>query len=160
LREDLYYRLGVVLLNLPLLSEREDDILLLAEYFINHFNKKFHCQVEGLSDKVKELFLNYSWPGNVRQLEHVIEGAMNIMGDKKEIKESHVKPYLLKGKEEKDNQDNLNFASLPQKLNKIEKQIIKETLDKTNGNVTRAARQLGIKRQSLQYRIDKYNIKN
>jgi arginine utilization regulatory protein len=158
LREDLYYRLGVVLLNLPLLSERKGDILLLAEHFINHFNKKFDCQVEGLSKKVEELYLSYSWPGNVRQLEHVIEGAMNIMGDKKQIEENHIKPYLLKGKEEKNNEDNLDFSSLPQKLNKIEKELIIETLDKANGNITRAARQLGIKRQSLQYRIDKYDI--
>ena len=105
LREDLYYRLGVVLLNLPLLSERKEDILLLAGHFIDHFNKKFNYQVKGLSGRVEDLFLNYSWPGNVRQLEHVIEGALNIMDDCQKIKEKQVKPHLLKGKEENNEAD-------------------------------------------------------
>ena len=84
---------------------------------------------------------------------------MNLIGDKKKIKRKHVKPYLLQGKEDKQSENNLNESSLPQKLNKIEKDIIIDTLRETNGNISRAARQLGIKRQSLQYRIDKYDIK-
>ncbi len=170
LREDLYYRLGVVLLYLPLLAERGSDVLILSEYFINNFNRKFNCRVRGLDDDVKEMFLNYSWPGNVRQLEHVIEGAMNIIGNDKIIKLEHIKPFLLKREESHKENEEIQSAdirlkksdsefSLPRKLDEIEKKIIIETLDKTDGNITKAARKLGLKRQSLQYRINKYNIK-
>ncbi len=169
LREDLYYRLAVVLLYLPLLSERGDDIILLSNYFIETFNKKFGCQVRGLSKEVKEIFKKYSWPGNVRQLEHVIEGAMNIIGEDEFIQEEHVGPFLLEDRELTKLTGNELYSpglqisdkvSLPERLDRIEKEIIKNVLQETGGNVTRAARKLGIRRQSLQYRLDKYNIRD
>ncbi len=173
LREDLYYRLGVVLLYLPVLAERDSDVFILSNYFINIFNQKFNCRVKGLDDDVKEIFSKYSWPGNVRQLEHVIEGAMNIIGGSNLIKPEHVKPFLLKKDNSMGNNAKVNHnesneievnksdvgISLPEKLDKIEKKIIIDTLEETNGNITRASRKLGLKRQSLQYRINKYHIK-
>jgi len=172
LREDLYYRLGVVLLYLPVLAERGSDVFILSNHFIDVFNEKFNCHVKGLDDDVKEIFLEYSWPGNVRQLEHVIEGAMNIIGDNNLIKPEHVKPFLLKKDDNTKNNEEVHLnesneielnksdsrISLPKKLNKIEKKIIIDALEKTNGNITRAARKLGLKRQSLQYRINKHKI--
>jgi len=150
LREDLYYRLAVVLLQLPLLSERQDDILLLANYFINIINKKFNKRIMGLSDEVKEIFYNYSWPGNVRQLEHVIEGAINIISDGNYIKKEHVKPFLIDIRS--------NQKTLPEKMEKLEKEYIIEALKKNAKNITTTAKYLGIKRQSLQYRMNKYDI--
>ncbi len=164
LREDLYYRLAVVLLYLPPLSERKEDILILADYFINKFNHKFDRNVKGISEKVKEWFLNYHWPGNVRQLEHIIEGAINILGDSNIIKEEHVRAFLINLEKntsikESENEDiDHSELTLPEKMNEIEKKIILQTLEETNGNITRAAEKLGLKRQSLQYRIDKYNL--
>ena len=164
LREDLYYRLAVVLLYLPLLSERKDDIELLSNHFIKSFNEKFTTKVKGLSEDALKLFKNYSWPGNVRQLEHVIEGAINIIGNDKIIKKEDVKSFLIdieQESKEKQSRDNIREdENLPDLINEYEKEIIEETLEKTDGNITKAAKELGIKRQSLQYRIDKYDINN
>ncbi|MDZ7673135.1 MAG: sigma 54-interacting transcriptional regulator [Halanaerobiales bacterium] len=158
LREDLYYRLAVVLLQLPLLSERQDDILLLANYFIDRINKKFNKRIMGLSDEVKEIFYNYSWPGNVRQLEHVIEGAINIISDGNYIKKEHVKPFLIDIRSNQKEQKIDDKKTLPEKMEKLEKEYIIEALKKNAKNITATAKYLGIKRQSLQYRMNKYDI--
>lgn len=158
LREDLYYRLAVVLLQLPLLSERQDDIVLLANYFINRINKKFNKNIIGLSDEVKEIFYNYSWPGNVRQLEHVIEGAINIISDGNYINKDHVKPFLIDITANQDQQQVDDKKTLPEKMEKLEKEYIIEALKKNAKNITTTAKYLGIKRQSLQYRMNKYDI--
>lgn len=158
LREDLYYRLAVVLLQLPLLSERKEDIMLLSEYFIERINRKFNRDIEGLSDKVKEVFYNYKWPGNVRQLEHVIEGAINIISDGDYIQKEHVKPFLIDINNKMLNKKEDQEKTLPEKIKKVEKEYIIEGLKKNNKNITTTAKYLGIKRQSLQYRINKYGI--
>ncbi|MGM0410573.1 MAG: sigma-54 interaction domain-containing protein [Bacillota bacterium] len=161
LREDLYYRLAVVLLYLPLLKEREDDIKLLANYFINKFNKKFSYKVKGLSEDALKLFKKYEWPGNVRQLEHVIEGAINVIGRDEYIKKEHIEPFLINIEEEEKSLEDKNIdkeEKLPDMIDKYEKEIIIQSLKENDGNVTKTAENLGIKRQSLQYRIDKYNI--
>src|SRR6056297_3535362 len=87
LREDLYYRLSVVYIYLPPLRERKDDIMLLTDNFINHYNKKFNKEIIGISSDLKEIFLNYNWPGNIRELKHVIESAYNVkqLGDTLEL---------------------------------------------------------------------------
>ncbi len=171
LRDDLYYRLAVVLLYLPVLCERKDDIIPLTNNFIRKFNCKFNLNVCKISEEVKDIFYNYSWPGNIRQLKHVIEGVMNLIGNEKVIKKQHIEPFLInisKGsRAEESNRDNddknsdnhIEEKTLPEKLSKIEKEIIIKTLEKTRGNVSEAAKELGIKRQSLQYRMEKYGIK-
>lgn len=161
LREDLYYRLAVVLLYLPLLKEREDDIWLLSNYFIDKFNKKFSSRVKGLSEDALKLFEKYEWPGNVRQLEHVIEGAINIIARDGYIKKEHIEPFLINIEEEENSLKDKNIdkeEKLPDMIDKYEKEIIIQSLKENDGNVTKTAESLGIKRQSLQYRIDKYNI--
>lgn len=158
LREDLYYRLAVVLLRLPILSERSKDILLLSDYFIKKINYKFDKDVTGLDDQVKELFIKYDWPGNVRQLEHVIEGAINIINEKKVIKREHVEPFLIDINFDKKNDKKEIKETLPEKIEKVEKEYIIKALKKNNKNITTTAKYLGIKRQSLQYRINKYSI--
>lgn len=159
LREDLYYRLAVVLLQLPLLSERKDDILLLANYFIERINRKFNRNIRGLSEEVKEIFYNYKWPGNVRQLEHVIEGAINILSDGDHIQKEHVEPFLIDiNSTEGGAQVVDEKKTLPEKIEKLEKEYIIEALKKNGKNITASAKYLGIKRQSLQYRLNKYNI--
>lgn len=85
LRKDLYYRLSVVTLIIPPLRERKEDILPLAEVFIQKNNHLFQMHVDSISDDVQRFFLEYDWPGNIRELEHMIEGAMNFMTDETTI---------------------------------------------------------------------------
>ncbi|HMA60712.1 MAG TPA: sigma 54-interacting transcriptional regulator [Halanaerobiales bacterium] len=173
LREDLYYRLSVVYIYLPPLRERKDDIMLLTKNFIKHYNQKFNKDIKGLEPELKKIFKNYSWPGNVRELKHVIESAYNIKqyGDKIDI--GDLPGYII---ERLDHDRNINkdkndfrehkventseLPSLDQYLEDIELNLIESALEKTNNNISAAARKLDISRQSLQYKIKKYNIKD
>jgi arginine utilization regulatory protein len=171
LRADLYYRLAVVLLYLPLLCERKDDIMLLTSNFIERYNNKFNLNVCKISDEVKDIFYNYSWPGNIRQLKHLIEGIMNLIDNEKVIKRQHIEPFLININKESTDEISIDEestvggqqykkeSSLPERLDDIEKDIIIKTLEETRYNVTEAAKMLGIKRQSLQYRMEKYDIR-
>lgn len=152
LREDLYYRLAVVFLPLPTLAERPGDILLLADSFIHHYNARYHLTIKGLSPAVQEIFLQYPWPGNVRQLKHVIEGAINCMEEEDLIQEKHLGPIL------EIQEGGGGKLSLPHRLQEMEKVWIQEALEKSSGSISLAAKRLGLKRQSLQYRLRKYGM--
>ncbi|MCK8817537.1 sigma 54-interacting transcriptional regulator [Natroniella sulfidigena] len=160
LREDLYYRLAVVNLELPPLRERTDDISLLVDYFIEKFNRKFNYQIQGIEQEAEDYFLNYSWPGNVRQLEHVLEGVINILDRDDKISKEDVELFMLdtKGEIETNKIDLKEDDSLPNIIEDIEKNLIKEAIDNNNNNISQAARELGIKRQTLQYKIKKYQL--
>jgi arginine utilization regulatory protein len=170
LREDLYYRLSVVYIHLPPLRKRKDDILLLTDNFIKHYNKKFNKNITGLDHKLKNVFINYKWPGNVRELKHVIESTYNVkqIGEKIEVGDlpGYIKERLdqnrnINSKISVENDiENLNdLPSLDLYLEEIELNLIKNALEKTNNNISAAARELDISRQSLQYKLKKYNLK-
>lgn len=157
LRKDLFYRLNVVSIRVPHLAERKDDIKDLVKFFIQKFNYKLHKQVLGVSDEVMDIFYDYNWPGNVRELEHIIEGAMNVMDGR--FIEIDDLSYHLQLKEQKIQNKNLNHnLDLKQKLEKVEKQYIEEALKSSDNNITIAAKILGIPRQTLQYKKQKYNL--
>lgn len=165
IREDLYYRLAVVNLHLPPLRERKGDIPLLTKHFINKFNKKFDYNIKKVTDDVEEIFCDYYWPGGIRQLEHVIEGAFNKMGRRIVIEKEDIKPFLInynKNKEKDNEIINTNKITGNEALSDImeyvEKNIIKKALNQKNRNITQAAKSIGISRQSLQYKIDKYSL--
>ncbi|RCW79279.1 regulatory Fis family protein [Halanaerobium sp. DL-01] len=166
IREDLYYRLAVVNLHLPPIRERKGDIPILVGHFINKFNKKFNYNIKGITDNVEKIFIDYYWPGGIRQLEHVIEGAFNLIGMEGVIEEKDIKPFLINynDKHEKKEIEIINFDKitgnepLSEVVENIEKNIIKTSLNKENGNITKAAERIGISRQSFQYKIDKYNL--
>lgn len=159
LRADLFYRLSVISLKMPALRDKRDDIPMLTEYFIKKFNKRLHKKVKRVSYDVEEFFMSYSWPGNVRELENAIEGAMNITdGDTIESKSL---PYYLEDifrKNEIKNEDR-EIKSLKETLYSTEKSLIEKALKKSEGNITKAAEMLDIPRQTLQYKIGKYNVK-
>ncbi|WP_408954629.1 sigma 54-interacting transcriptional regulator [Natroniella sp. ANB-PHB2] len=160
LREDLYYRLAVVNLKLPPLRDRNDDIPLLVDYFIDKFNRKFNYQIQGIEQETEDYFLKYSWPGNVRQLEHVLEGAINILDKDAKIRKEDVELFML-DTNSNDETDKVNFEqgdSLPNIIEGIEKRLIKEAISNNNNIISQAARELGIKRQTLQYKIKKYQL--
>ncbi|WP_088067514.1 sigma-54 interaction domain-containing protein [Gottfriedia luciferensis] len=176
LRKDLYYRLSVVSLFLPPLRERADDILLLANFFIQKYNRLFGRQVSKLDENVTEFFLSHNWPGNIRELEHMIEGAMNLIEDETIINTTHLPSRFFKDiqnvKTASSNQENEQAntkqstestndqTNLKNTLLSKEKQHILNVLNEHDGNITQAAKKLGISRQNLQYRIRKFNLLN
>ncbi|WMM24351.1 sigma 54-interacting transcriptional regulator [Tissierella sp. MB52-C2] len=153
IRKDLYYRLNVLSLEIPPLKERKGDIPILVNHFINKFNERFGKKVENISEEVLNIFNNYGWDGNVRELEHLIEGIISI-SDIKTIKVEDL-PYKFK----KYKKETINDLSLTEILETTEKEIIKEALMKVDNNITKAAEILGIPRQTLQYRLQKLNLK-
>lgn len=156
-REDLYYRLTVVVLNVPPLRERKEDIPLLAGHFIKQFNRQFGLRVEGLAPEVLDLFRRYDWPGNVRELQNVIERAFNLM-DGPVIELKHLPLYLV----EKSSRARVNAAiarGLPYAMAQLEKEAITEALKLTKGNRNKAASLLNISRASLFNKIKRYGIK-
>lgn len=170
MRKDLYYRLGVVTVFIPPLRERKDDIPLLVGHFIQKYNKRFHMNVKGLHGEVQESFLEYDWFGNVRELEHVIEAAMNNMMDEELIRYIHL-PYQYRNKmqlkermipissvETFINRNEEVAVPLKEQMELFEKSYIEHVLKKNDDNISRTAKLLGLSRQSLQYRMKKLNI--
>jgi arginine utilization regulatory protein len=170
LRKDLYYRLGVVTIFIPPLRERKEDIPVLVEHFIEKYNERFQMNVKGLSDEVKQSFFEYDWHGNIRELEHIIEAAMNIMMDEEIIKYSHL-PYQYRNKMQmKERMLPLSTVDtfineqadiaipLKEQLELFEKSYIEHVLKKNNHNISKSAKLLGLSRQSLQYRMKKLNL--
>jgi PAS domain S-box-containing protein len=154
-REDLYYRLNVVTLQIPSLRERIDDLKDLVEYFLAKYNHTFSLNITGLSADALELFENYNWPGNVRELENVVERAFNLV-DGHIIDVMHLPPYLQKFGKSKRHSIN---KSLPSLLEQVEKEAIADALSVTNGNKMQAAKILGISRAWLYKKIAQYGIK-
>jgi len=160
LRRDLYYRLNAVSLRIPELKERLEDIPLLTSHFIDKFNKRFNKEVDSVSPEVMELFQNYDWPGNVRELEHVIEGAMNIM-DGNDINKDWIPIHISKHVHEPPFYDSdYRLYPLKESLDKLEKELIVRALKEWNGNISHAADSLEVPRQTLQYKIKKYGLRN
>lgn len=181
LRDDLFYRLAVVYIHIPPLRERLDDLEILTGYFIEKYNAEMLKGVTGVSAEVMEMFRRYSWPGNVRQLAHCIECAMNLVqfGDRL-IKIGHIPRYLLdlrqgqggpappplgaaegekKGAPAAPAPGLGAGGSIFEEIQKQEKEKILLALRKTGGNISRAAAALGMSRQRLYYRLKKYNFR-
>jgi DNA-binding NtrC family response regulator len=146
-REDLFYRLNVFHIDIPPLRERKEDIPLLAQYFIKKYNHILNKRIEGLSKKSLNLLFDYSYPGNVRELENIIERAM-IMCKEKIIDQDSLSFFFKR--------DNGNPKN--ETLKEIEKETIKKYLIQNNGNRTRTAINLGISRRNLQSKIKEYQI--
>ncbi|WP_411504156.1 sigma-54 interaction domain-containing protein [Brevibacillus centrosporus] len=169
LRKDLYYRLGVVTLFIPPLRDRKEDIPLLANHFVEKYNQLFQMEVRGLSDEVIKFFNEHDWPGNVRELQHLIEGAMNLMIDETIIGYEHLPLHFLRRTPaaaiiaEHEKQPFLPFPDegkpLKETMLEFETSYIHHVVDKYNGNISRAAKELQISRQSLQYRLRKLGIR-
>lgn len=181
LRQDLFYRMGVVFILLPPLRKRPEDLDPLVRHFIRQFNLSLGENVKGLSHPVTALFKRYSWPGNVRELEHVIEGAMNMVNGAPFLHLDHLPPHVRTvldlsrmpsgtGQPDKvetealvDTAGEAPFVeSLQPTLTDIqnanERKSLCNALAKTHGNAAGAARLLGISPQSLHYKLKKYRI--
>lgn len=165
LREDLYYRLSVVTLCLPPLRERKEDILALVQHFIEKYNTQFGLNVTDVDVNVREFFYAYDWPGNVRELEHIIEGSMNLIEDETIITAFHMPTRF---RERIKTEFNMQHAltnhntdapkTLKHTIEKMEKNYINQILKENHGNISQAAKFLGLSRQNLQYRIKKLHL--
>ncbi len=160
-REDLLYRINVFTIKLPPLRERGDDIILLAEYFLEKYSAELGKVKPQLTEEVKEIFLKYPWRGNVRELQNVIERACIIADIKITLK--HLPPEFLDHSTDQaeSKPSNLSDFTLPSEgiiLEDLEKKFIIEALERSNYNISKAARLLGLSRPTLRYRIEKYGI--
>ncbi len=157
IREDLYYRLSTVYIKIPTLKERKDDINLLTDKFINHFNEKMNMQVSGVTDEVREIFNNHDWPGNVRELKNAIESSF-VFSTNNVIGLEDLPEHLLIRNNIKEKSKVESKYTLTELVDNYEKDIIKTTLAKSR-NVTDASRKLGISRQALNYKLSKFQLK-
>ncbi|KAF5036017.1 Arginine utilization regulatory protein RocR [anaerobic digester metagenome] len=161
LRCDLFYRLGVVNVNVPPLRDRKEDIPLLAKTFIMQCNKKLIKNVRNIDNEVLEKFKTYSWPGNVRELQHAIEHAMNVLPDDLSMITPEYLPWHILSEVEtatEGSKKDIPNESLNGTMQHIEYEAICTALRETNGNISEAARILKMRRQNLQYRIKRHQI--
>ena len=164
-REDLFYRLNVVEIRMPPLRERKTDIMPLIEHCVSRLNRELGKTVEGFSDDVLELLLKYDWPGNVRELENVIERAM-VLGKSDVLGIENFPAQITSLSALDESHDNLfkdlklpeEGLSLVNAIEKIEKTLMREALERTGGNKTKAAELLGITRKIMRYKSEKYGL--
>lgn len=162
LRKDLYYRLSVVNIKIPPLRERKEDIPIFVNEFIKKYNAELIKEVWEVADEVYDGFMSYDWPGNVRELKNYIEGAMNMVTGhilRMEHFAPNVQEVLFKRFNTSLHDIKYNFEiPLDEYLDNIERNIIQAAMEKSNYNVTKAAKMLQIKRQTLQHKLNKYGI--
>jgi PAS domain S-box-containing protein len=159
-RQDLYFRLNVIQILIPPLRERTEDILPLARFFIDHYNRKFKRQIEGISDGAAKLLLSHDWPGNVRELRNATERAM-ILEESGWITPGSL-PIAIARQDEPGGSAMAMAAEIPAdglSLEDNERHLLVRALEKTNGNQTQAARLLRVTRDTLRYKMKKFNLR-
>ncbi|MCH8268904.1 MAG: sigma 54-interacting transcriptional regulator [Acidobacteria bacterium] len=155
-RQDLYYRLNVIQIYIPPIRERPEDILPLVSFFIAHYNKKFKRKVLGVSPEAEKLLQSYSWPGNVREIRNAIERAM-ILEDDSNLQVSNL-PITLNRTEVPPISAGVEIPERGLSLEETAREMISRALSKTGGNQTHAARLLSITRDTLRYKMKKYEL--
>ena len=166
LREDLYYRLGVVRLSLPPLRERPEDIPLLTAYFIEQYNRSMKRKIRGVTPEVAERFQRFGWPGNIRQLRNVVEGAFAVArGEYLSIEDiGEGLAGWSEGSQAGAGAPSQRSPSLPEapislsrEVERYERELIRQAMERW-GSISAAARHLGLSRQSLKYKLQKYDL--
>ncbi len=150
-REDLYYRLKVMDIHIPPLHKRPEDIPLLVNYFIKQFNRRFSKKIQGVDDNVTRIFQNYMWPGNIRELEHIIERAFvvcrqPVIGE--EDLPTELRDHSITTKKKIYSKQNLS-----------ERDELHEALESNNWIISKAANQLGWSRSTIYRRMNQYGFK-
>jgi transcriptional regulator with PAS, ATPase and Fis domain len=153
-REDLFYRIHVVPIVLPPLREREGDIGLLVRAMLPRLAESFEKPIAGVSDEVARLLESYPWPGNVRELENELKRLVALAEPGSVLARRHLSERIRNGYREFTPEP----ATLQEKLDRLERSEILEVLDRTGGNKTQAARELGLSRQGLKNKLARYGI--
>lgn len=160
LREDLYYRLSTVYIEVPTLSERSGDIKLLFWYYINYYNNSMNIKIKKVNEDVVEVFNSYCWPGNVRELRNAVEAFFNSLSEDGTVTIEDVNDRIKYSKKvintckEKMEQG----GSLKESVDMYERRLIEEALKRSSGVAAEAARSLKITKQALKYKLDKYGL--
>ena len=154
-REDLYYRIGVLELRLPPLHEREGDVALLAQHFLQFFEQRLQCKTGGLSDEVLQALEKYPWPGNVRELENEIERLVTLAEPGQTLR---VEQLAAKFKNRQTPAWDKRPPRLREALAHLEREMIAAALQEFHGNKSRAAQALGVSRLGLQHKIDRLGL--
>jgi len=152
-RQDLYYRINVFPIFLPPLRDRKDDILLLADYFVEQYSKKLNKDVRRISTPAINMMVAYHWPGNVRELENCIERAVLLSSDGV-VHGHHLPPTL----QTSDTSETVGTGSLKERINSFERDIIVDALKRCNGNLTAAARDLKTTPRIIGYKVKALGI--
>ncbi|MFP4547461.1 MAG: sigma-54-dependent transcriptional regulator [Fidelibacterota bacterium] len=150
-RSDLYFRLNVIPITLPSLSERKEDIPMLADHFIQKYNRQNKRKIEGITPEALDCLMKYSFPGNVRELENIIERAVIL------ARGNRISCADISIKSESDSCYS-DSPYLDHQVEYLEKNLINSTLQETGGNKTAAAKKLGISERVIRYKIKKYNL--
>ena len=154
-REDLYYRLNVFPIHVPPLRERQSDITLLANHFVEKFSTEQNKVIKSLSNSFIEALMDYSWPGNVRELENCMERAVLLSNDGV-LRVFHLPSSLQKSTFPDETEQ--KGSHLEEQVNRIEKEFVLEALEQTRGNISKAAKILGVSERIMGLRIKKYEI--
>ncbi|HUH67024.1 MAG TPA: sigma-54 dependent transcriptional regulator [Syntrophales bacterium] len=155
-RDDLYYRLNVVTLNVPPLRERKEDIPLLAQHFLTVFAKKNHKGIKGFSPQAMDRLLKYPWPGNVRELMNAIERGVVL--SRSEYLDENEFPLAVREGERQEEATVMPVGAAEPSLESVEKDAVLKALAATGGNKSEAARRLGITRRTLHLKLKKYGM--
>jgi two-component system, NtrC family, response regulator HydG len=148
-RQDLLYRINTIEVALPALRERTEDIIPLAEHFLQRYASKYKRPVNALHESLVQQLVQYEWPGNIRELQHAMERAVILSQGKTLLP----KDVFVKNPVQEQQQMNTGYN-----LEEMERNIITQAMKKCNGNITEAARELGLSRAALYRRLEKYNI--
>lgn len=149
-RQDLLYRLNTIEIRIPPLRERGNDLILLSDYFLKLYGKKYQKEISGISREALQLLKQYNWPGNIRELQHAIERAV-ILSEHSRLQYDDFMLRTTENKQGKAAKENYN-------LEEMEKETIRTVLHRCSGNLTHASELLGITRTSLYRRLEKYGI--
>ncbi|OHB77080.1 MAG: Fis family transcriptional regulator [Planctomycetes bacterium RBG_16_59_8] len=155
-REDLYYRLNVIQIYIPPLRERIEDVSLLADFFIRHFNTEFRRNVAPPDEQIAKKLMQYEWPGNVRELRNTIERSM-LLSSSDRITEDDI----ILGRQVINTPSQRPIFQLPPNgvvIEELERNLVEQALHRTSGNQTKAAELLGITRDQLRYRMEKFKL--
>ncbi len=155
-RDDLYYRLNVVTINVPPLRERREDIPLIAQHFLNMFAKKNHKSIKGFTPQVMDRLLKYNWPGNVRELMNAVERGV-VLSRSDYLNEGEL-VLALRDQILPEEASSLKISTEEMPLEAVEKDAIMKTLEMAGGNKSEAARRLGITRRTLHIKLKKYGM--
>lgn len=161
-REDLYYRLRVIPLTLPPLRDRPEDIPVLVQHFLDHFNREFHKATSHVTREAMDCLVRYPWHGNIRELKNALERIM-ILEDKKSLDVDDLPDEIRQGRSSvgRPGDEAAPAAVLPvgrMTLEEMEREAIRKALEATGNNQVRAARLLGVSRDTLRYRLKKFNL--